>query len=1062
MIAGVVRRSATVILTSVCILLGGLFTYLTMPREAAPDVEVPFVMVTTPYVGVSPEDIEVLITKPLETELANVKKLKKMNAVSAEGVSLMYLEFETDVVIEDALQRVRDRVNRARPELPEDVSETEVNEISFADLPIVIVTIAGADEVRLKEIAEDLDDKVERISGVLSADVTGGRTRAIRVQVNPIRLEHFGLALADVITAIQNENVNIPGGNIAVGDARYLLRVPGEFSEPSAIESIAVKRRGGRTVTIGDIGRVVDGYEDRETYARMNGAPAVSLAVSKRTGANIEDIATAVKQLCADESGQWPQGVTYQILGDQSEMVSSMVADLQNGIFTALVLVVVVIMFFMGVRNSLFVAVAIPLSFLLGVLVLDMFGITLNMVVLFSLILVLGMLVDNAIVIVENVYRHAEEGKAMKVAAIEGTREVALAVAASTATTVAVFIPLIFWTGIMGEFMGYMPKTVVTVLVASLVVALTALPVLTAQLMKVKGPRVRGGEPDTALGAQPAALRFYRRILERAIDHRYKALASGIFILIGSIVAYSALNSGVEFFPEAEPNRAVVSITAADGTDIEATDAVTRQVETLLTREENVDVYVAEVGVSGDPNDPMSGAKSAPNSARITIDFLPDEASALEGDKLRIEDTTLTIERIRNQLSSIPGADIKIAKENMGPPVGAPISVEIRGNDFEAMGDYARRVRRELSAIEGVAKLTDNYVTGRPELRLRIDREAAQRVGASTRAVAGALRTAVAGSKASSLRGTDEDVDIVVEAAPAFKNDLQSLLAMRIPGRSDTSPNTFPVPLSAIARYDIGGGNGPITRIDQERVVTISGEVVEGANANVIQQKVIAWIENAIQGNTGAPVPKGLDIRLGGANDEQQEAQQFLARAFFIGVFLIAFVLVTQFNRLDLPVIILASVVLSLVGVLWGLIVTGTPFGVIMTGLGVISLAGVVVNNAIVLLDYVEKLRERGFEMREAVVQAGLARFRPVVLTALTTILGLVPMAVGVSFDFSKLSFSAGSQSTQFWAGMAIAVIFGLAFATVLTLVLVPTMYSIAEDLRRALRRRFTRVQEAS
>lgn len=1048
MIGGMVGRSATVLLVAFFVLIGGIASYLDMPREAAPDVEVPFVMVSTPYAGVSPEDIETLITKPLENELAGIKRLKKLSSVSAEGVSLVYLEFETDVIIEDALQRVRDRVNRARPELPEDVSETEVNEISFADMPILIVTIAGqADEVVLKRLGKDLADKVERLPGVLNAKLSGGRDRQVRVQVDPLRLEHFSLSLDDVMAAVRDENVNIPGGNLAVGDARFLLRVPGEFGLASEIESIAIKRRGERSVLVRDVAQVVDGFEDRETYARMNGQPAVSLAVAKRTGANIEEIAMAVKTLVHEEAKAWPEGVRYQVLGDQSKMVSDMVSDLENGIITALLLVMAVLVFFMGVRNSLFVALAIPLSFFLGILVLDLLDITLNMVVLFSLILVLGMLVDNAIVIVENIYRHAEEGRSLFDAAVEGTREVAIAVAASTATTVAAFLPLVFWTGLMGEFMGYMPKTVVIVLIASLVVALTVLPVLTAKLLKLAPSRAGSGGATAASGR---FLQRYQELLAITIRHRYKAFATGCGVLVLSFVAYGMFNHGTEFFPEAEPNRAVIALTAPDGTDIEATDVITRHVEALLADEENVDVYVAEVGVSGDANDPMSGSSSAPNSARITIDFLPDDASARADDKQRVENTTLTIERLREKLRGIAGAELKIEKERMGPPVGAPVSVEVSGDDFHAVGAYAAVVRRALGKLEGVATLTDNYRVGRPELRLLIDREAAKRVGASTRAVAGSLRTALAGSKASELRGVDDDIDIVVEADPRYKEDLQSLLSMRIPGRSDTSPNTFAVPLSAIARYEIAGGSGAITRVDQKRVVTISGDVTEGANANEVQAKVADWIAEA-------KVPPAFDVRLGGANDEQKNAEAFLQRAFLIAIFLIAIVLVAQFNRFDLPLIILASVVLSLAGVLWGLIITGTPFGVIMTGIGVISLAGVVVNNAIVLLDYVEQLRARGLPMVEALLQAGTARFRPVMLTALTTILGLIPMALGISIDIFRFRVTSGSQSTQMWTAMAVAVVFGLAFATVLTLVMVPTMYSIAEDLRLRLAKLFRR-----
>ncbi|HUH00908.1 MAG TPA: efflux RND transporter permease subunit [Kofleriaceae bacterium] len=1050
MIPALVRNSSTVLLISFCVLLFGGLTYKELPREAAPDVKVPLVIATTPYPGVSPEDIETLVTTPIENEMSGLKKLKKLSSTSAEGVSIITLEFDPEVDIEDALQRVRDRLSRAKPELPADVEDTDISEISFAEMPIMIATIAGPiGEEGLKEIGEKLEEQIERIPGVLAAELSGGRTRQIRVQIDPVRLGHYGLSLDDVIAAVQNENVNIPGGDVAVGDASYLLRVPGEIDDPAELENLAIKRKGDRPVFIRDIGQVIDGFANRATYARMNGEVAVSLAISKRTGANIPDVAARVKQLLADESASWPEGVEYRILGDQSKMIADVVSDLENGIITALILVVGVLMFFMGVRNSLFVAVAIPLSFLLGIMAISLFGMTLNMVVLFALILVLGMLVDNAIVIVENVYRHAELGKPIKQAAIDGTREVATAVAASTATTVAAFVPLIFWTGIMGEFMGYMPKTVVIVLIASLVVALGVLPVVTGRLLKAKPPKHVGVAPE--LGR---IMRTYRSVLGFSIRHRYISAVAGLLTLIGSCAAYAQLNHGTEFFPDSDPNRAVITVRAADGTDIEATDAIVRKIEAILAAEENVDVYVAEVGVSGSGQDPIAGSQSASNSARITVDFLPDTASARAGDKVRIERTPLTVERVRLAIAEVPGAEISIEKELMGPPVGAPIAVEISGDDFHAVGAYAALARRELSQIEGAAKLTDDYRVGRPEMRLRIDRAAAKRVGASTREVAGTIRTAIAGTKASTLRDGEDDYDIVVELDPRYKADLQAVLAMRIPGRLDTSPDIFAVPLSAVARDELAGGSGSIRHIDQQKVVTVEGQIAEGFNENAVRAKVVEWIERA-------DPPEGIAIRLGGANDEQAAAQAFLGRAFLIAIFLIAIVLVAQFNRFDIPLIILATVVLSLIGVLWGLILTGTAFGVIMTGLGVISLAGVVVNNAIVLLDYVEQLRARGVSFLDALIEAGTARFRPVFLTALTTILGLLPMALGIAVNFSKLTITTGSQTTQFWRPMAVAVIFGLAFATILTLIMVPTMYSIAEDvrtlparLRRRLRRR--------
>ena len=1045
MLHGLVRRSATIGLLVACVFVFGLQTYNSLPREAAPDIDIPVVLVTTPYIGVSPADIESLVTVPLENELASLKDVKKMSSTSAEGVSIITLEFEPEVVIEDALQRVRDRVDRATPKLPGDAEETAIQEISMDDFPIMIVTLAGPqDEEALKKLGEDLSDRIRRIDGVLDAVVAGGREKQIRVQVDPFRLQHYGFKFGDLTGAIDDENVNIPGGNVETGDATFLLRVPGEFTTAEQIERVAIKRVGDRPVFVRDLARVVDGYAERGSYARMNGQPAVSISVKKRSGANILAIADSVKALTTDVAKTWPEGVFYRILGDQSDMIGDMVSELENGIATALILVVAVIMFAMGVRNSLFIAAAIPLSMLLSMLVIGALGMTLNMIVLFSLILALGMLVDNAIVLVENVYRHVELGEDLVTAAVDGTREVAGAIAASTATTVAVFIPLVFWSGMMGQFMGYMPKTVVIVLVSSLVVAVGVLPVLTARLMK------RGKMTTIEGGAEGSVKRVYRALLEQSIRHRYVSAALGLASLIGTVMAYGALNHGTEFFPSTEPNRATVSVRAPDGTALEATDAIVRQVEAVILAEDNVDVYVAETGVSGGGN-PMLGAQAASNMARITVDFRPDSNTAKPGEKTRVEPTTATIDRIRHAVAEIAGAQIQVEKERMGPPVGKPVEVEVSGEDFDEVGVLAARVRRDLTAIEGATDLSDDYRVGRPELRLRIDRGAAKRVGASTRAVATALRTAFAGSVASTVRDGEDEYDIVVELAPEAKLDLQSALALRIPGRLDTSPDTFPVPLSSVASYELAGGSGSIRHVDRDLVVTIAGDVAEGYNENAVRAKVVEYL-------AAAEVPPSFGLRLGGANDEQRDTQEFLSNAFLIGLFLIAIVLVSEFNRFDLPLIILASVVLSLVGVLWGLIITGTAFGIMMTGLGIISLAGVVVNNAIVLLDYVQQLREKGMPQHEALVQAGLTRFRPVMLTAITTMLGLIPMAVGVSFDFRKLTWIVGSQNSQFWSPMAIAVISGLLVATLLTLVMVPTMYSIMEDLQQLRRRLWQRL----
>ena len=1037
-----VDHGTTVFIATLCVFFFGSYSYITLPRESSPDITIPVVLVSTAYQGVSPEDIESLISIPIENEISTLRDIKQLNSSSIEGVSIVSIEFEPDVVIEDALQRVRDRVSRVRPSLPADVDESSIREISFSDIPVLLITLAGSvDAEVLRGLAETLKDDLDRLPGVLDANLSGGVTREVRVEVIPDRISHYGLSLQDVVGAISDENVNIPGGNVETGRGNFLLRVPGEFTDAAQLETVAIKRVGDQPIFVRDVARVVDGYQEPETYSRMGGQSSITLSVTKRTGANILKVANDVKAAASAHQQRWPDSVNYRILGDESKYIQRSVSDLQNNIITALLLVVAVIITFMGLRNSLFVALAIPLSMLMSMLIIQVLGFTLNMVVLFSLMLALGMLVDNAIVVVENIYRHAELGEDPETAAVTGTREVAVAVAASTATTVAAFSPLVFWTGILGEFMGFLPKTVIIVLVSSLVVAIVVLPVCMARWMPRPPPRPAGQARQLT-----PLMRQYKRLLEFSIRWRYLSAASGVFALFITFFAYALFNHGTEFFPQTQPDRAIVGMRLPQGTTLDTTDRAVRTVETLLAQEVNTDIWVAESGVSA-AGDALSGINAAPNEARITLDFKPDRNNAERGEAIRATSTHLSVTALRDAVSSIPGAKISVEPAAMGPPVGKAIEVRVTAEDFDAAGEFAETLMRKLALVEGVTDLEDDYNVGRPELRLRIDRGAAKRVGVSTAAIGNAVRTAIAGTQASTLRDGDEETDIMVGLGPSYKADLQSVLTLRLPGREDTSPDTFAVPLSTVASFELVGGSGAIRHIDQDLVVSVTGDVLHGHNANDVQRAVKALLSET-------ETPPGIFLTLSGSDDEQEESMAFLVRAFFIAIALILIVLVTQFDSLAIPAIILATVVLSLIGVLWGLLLTGTPFGIIMTGLGVISLAGVVVNNAIVLLDYVQQLLDRGLSVNDALVEAGLTRFRPVLLTAITTTLGLVPMAMGISIDFTRMKLVIGSTSAQWWGPMAVAVIFGLSFATLLTLVMVPTLYSIYDEISGWVRRR--------
>ncbi|MCK6514535.1 efflux RND transporter permease subunit [Myxococcota bacterium] len=1039
----IVDHTVTVVIFVFMITVFGAWSYITLPREAAPDIKIPVVLVSTPYIGVSPEDIESLVTVPLERELKGIKDIKTMTSTSYEGTSLITLEFNPDADISEALQKVRERVDAAKPDLPEDAEDTMVAEISFSDFPILLISISGPqDEEVLKQRAEDLQDVIEGLPGVLEVSLSGGLTREVRVLADPDRLERFDVSFNDLTMALRNENVNIPSGNVDAGRGDYLLRVPAELATADDLRGVPVKNVGDRTVFIGDVARVVDGYAERSTISRQNGEPTITLGVKKRAGENLIELADAAKAATITAAETWPEGMRYSFQADASRDIDNSVAELENNILSGLLLVVGVLFFFMGFRNSWFVALAIPTSMLISFMVLDFMGVTLNMIVLFALILALGMLVDNAIVVVENIYRHVEEGKTPKEASVLGVSEMAVPVTTSTLTTHLAFAPLLAWEGIMGEFMGYMPLTVIIVLTASLFVALVIVPVATATLMKAPKTARTEGELPPENELMGKILRAYRSILGWSIDHRYISLAGGFLSLIVTFVLYGFLNHGTEFFPLTEPNQVTVALRAPDGTRLETTDRMLRQLEAAISTETDVRTVIAETG-SGGGGGGFGGGAGTPNVGNLTLVYHPIASDLREGETPRAGSSFDSIERVRGAAEQLVGASVTVEAQEMGPPVGKPVEVKLIGEDYDKLGELAEEVKRGLAEVKGVVDLSDDYRVGRPELRFTVDRAAAKRVGASSSMVANTLRGAVSGTKATVLRDGEDETDVIVALDAPFVDDAEAILRLRVPGKDNLM-----VPLSTLASYEALGGSGAIKHDDRRRVITISGDVADGFNVNEVQGAVKKLI-----GDWKAPA--GIELTMGGADQKQQEATAFLARTFLIACVLIFLVLVTQFDSIVRPFIIMVSVLLSLIGVLWGLIITGTPFGIIMTGIGVISLAGVVVNNAIVLLDYVQVLREKGVGVRDALIQAGLTRFRPVILTALTTLLGLIPMATGVTLDFRKLAVTFGGASAAFWGPMAIAVIFGLGVATVLTLVMVPTMYTISEDLSDLARRLF-------
>lgn len=1002
-------------------LVVGIYSYLVLPRESAPDVTIPVVLVVTNHEGVAPEDIETLITLPLERKLKGLKDVDKMRSVSAEGSSMVIIEFTPDVNIDNALQWVRDKVDQAKPDLPDDLeNDPSILEINISEFPILMIVVSGeVGERVLKQVAERLEDYIEDIPGVLDVELTGTRERQIRVEFDPDRLAAYRLSFMEIMTAIQRENVNIPGGSIDIGQGKYLLRIPGEFTDPAQIDNLVLVVRNGRPIYFKDVANIVDTFEDPISYARLNGEPSVTLAVKKRTGENIIAVADQVFALLEQARPQLPPGVELSVTLNQSKDIRRMVAELENSILSGLILVVSVLFLFLGLRNSFFVALAIPFSMLIAFAVLHAMGITLNMVVLFSLILALGMLVDNAIVIVENIYRHMQEGKDRVSASRAAVSEVGWPVISSTITTLCAFSPMLFWPGIMGEFMRFLPLTLIVVLSASLFVALVFNPVVCAVFLRVDRQAV-------ARSDLPWILNMYQRFLHWSLRRRGWIVAAAGGFLVAIAVLYAFLEHGVELFPDIEPNRAFVEIRAPEGTNLATSDLLARAVESVAFKEADLRFVIAEVGVSTDAGMGAGDSSGQSNQAKISLDFVERHE--------RGEHSAAVLARIRETVGALAGAEIKVEKQKEGPPTGPPVSIEISGEDTNVLAVLAQQISERIKDVRGLVDLKDDLVRAKPEARILVDREKASLMGLSTADVSRTVKGAVSGTKLGVYREGKDEYDIVARLPEARRRTLADVTQLLIPSAHGGDP----VPISSLAQIEIGTGYGSIRRLNQKRVVTITANTFN-RNSNEVLQEVRDRLVDL-------DMPAGYRINYSGEQEEQQKAIAFLSKAFIAAIMLITLVLVTQFNSMRQAGIVMTSVILSLSGVFLGLSITGMAFGVIMTGIGVISLAGVVVNNAIVLIDYINQLRRSGMPLDEALVRAGVVRFRPVVLTAVTTILGLLPMALGISFDFRSWVFEIGGESAEWWGPMAVAVIFGLAVATLLTLVVVPALYSLAES----------------
>ena len=1013
-----IDRRNTIYVLIVLITVFGLYSYFTLPRESNPEIVIPLILVTTTYEGVSPSDMESLITVPIERKLTGIAGVKDIESTSAEGISFIQIEFEADEDIDAAIQKVRDKVDQAEADLPADAEDPQIDEVNISDLPVMFLSLLGNVGLPiLTQFAEDLEDDLESIRGVLDVRVIGGVEREIQIVVDPDRATEYGVSLADLVVLAQVENVNTPAGSVKLGDGKFMVRVPGEFSSAEEINSLVVKAGPDGVVYVRDIAEVRDGFNETETMSRLDDREAVTLSVSKRAGQNIIELADQVRQRTEQFKKRLFPGMDIAITMDNSTEIRDMVSELENNILSGLILVLAVMFIFMGTANAVMVALAIPLSMLFTFIALYMTDTSLNMVVLYSLILALGMLVDNGIVVVENIYRHVQLGHSPVAAAKKGASEVAWPVITSTLTTVAAFCLMFFWPGVWGSFMFFLPQTVTLALAGSLFVGLIVNPALAAVFMHFGG-RKQAREARR----HHFVLRFYAAVLRLTLRWRLVTISLA-FSLLAVIFSLFSSTAQVEFVPETEPRQAYVEVDGPEGQRLELTDQIVHEIEGIVNKQkDNIEFVIANVGSRG-VNMFSDGGGGSSHIGRVTMDFPKLGTAPVPPSRV--------IEAVRKDLGGITGAELRIEETQEGPPAKPPVNVEISGDDFDVLADAAQKVSARIVDIPNLVDVRDDYEKGNPEIRVNVDRQQALLMGLNTDFVGKAVMAAVQGRKAGEYREGDDEYDVTVRFPEAFREDLRRLDAMALVNLSGHA-----VPFAAVAKLEQGLGYGAIKRIDRKRTVTVSGDT-DGKRPGA------EVLRDAQAKLTGFSLPGGYSIAYTGENEDQEEAQAFLSRAFVAGLFLIALILITQFNSIIQPLIIMFSVVLSQTGVFLGLYLHSMPFSVIMSGIGCISLAGVVVNNAIVLIDFINQLRKQGVDVHEAIVEAGVTRFRPVMLTAITTVLGLVPMAAGISFDFRSGEWIVGGESAQWWGPMAIVVIYGLSFATLLTLIVVPVLYSV-------------------
>lgn len=1010
-------RSRVVMMTLILILTVGTISYLSIPKESTPDIPIPMAYVVTTLEGISPEDSERLLVAPLEAELSSLTGLKKLEGHAAEGYASVTLEFEPGLDVDDAIDRVREAVDRAAPDLPQDATDPSVNEVNTSMFPILTVVLSGpVPERTLARMADDMSARIESLGGVLEVSVGGERDELMEVIVDPTVFETYGLSFDELIGQLQLNNRLIAAGAIETGAGRLVLKVPGLIEDLQDVMDMPIKVRGDTVVTFGDLATVRRSFEDPASFARINGQPALALEIKKRAGANIIETVDAVRALVDEMRAEWPDTVKVNYLSDQSEIVKDMLSDLEANVIAAIVLVMIVVVWALGLRASILVGLAIPGAFLAGVAGLWIMGYTMNIVVLFSLILVVGMLVDGAIVTVELADRKLHEGFSASGAFAFAAKRMAWPIIASTITTLSVFLPLLFWNDMVGQFMKFLPITVLITLTASLFMALIFIPVL-GGLIGRKQPQsattqaalyhAETGDPRQIGGATG----IYVKVLNWAIMRPVTTLIVAFGLLVSSFLAYGHFGQGTSFFPEVEPDFMQVTVRGRDNYSIYEADALVHRVEDrLLGYPEMKSVY-----------------------ARSGRDRMSDEevigTIQLELTEWDTRPTAVEIgDRIRRDMAGIPGIDVQVGTMDMGPSAGKPVSLEISGGVGDDQDEAVSQVRALMADMGVFTDVTDTRPLPGVEWAIRVDRSEAARYGANVSLLGQAVQLLTRGVTVADYRPdyADGSVDIRVRF-PAGDRTLESLRTLRVPTTSGL------VPISNFVSFEPAPRSGLITRVDQRRVTTIEANVAPGL---LVSDQIMA-LETRLE---GLDLPARIEWSFGGEAEDQQSSMVFLLGAFAVAIALMFGALLTQFNSFWQATIVMSAIIFSIAGVLLGLMITGRPFGIVMGGVGVIALAGIVVNNNIVLIDTFNDLRASGMSPYEAALRTGAQRLRPVMLTSVTTALGLMPMVIGLNINFFTREIVYGAPSTQWWTELSAAIAGGLMVATMLTLVVTPAL----------------------